>query len=617
MHLTRYHGMKQLSAWATEPAPRATRERLLARWTAHKFKCFAAQSVEKTSEAIVAMKKIRRGKNKKNGNGFDPARTNGFLTTQGLTPCVTCRRGHPDQCRFRKLRAFRLSAGVVSDISFPDSEQDLPIHYPVSWNMRLDQAHITEMKCRLAVVLLPIMQAELAHLGEHPIHRSMDMEVRINCDLCTTSIFSSSWQCRKCGRDLCTTCLDQIRGAKDPAVRRRLLLENPDFDLCSFGVFHEEQDFVALTRFRRAEIEASIRQMQSLTPPDTPVPKVHFLEETGKDRLPFYMILRLASSELTDEVFRHVWARGEPILVTGAKAKFKLSWSPEYFIEHHGAENCALVDCETDSTGEMKVKEFFGTFGKYENRSGCWKLKDWPPSSDFASTFPALYTDFMEAVPVANHVRRDGIANIAAYFPGNGVAPDLGPKMYNAHGNINDAATASTRLHMDMADALNILMHAEPLPDGKPGGAAWDLFRAQDSDTIRQFLRAQFPERQVDDPIHGQEIFITDELRLKLWQTHGVKGYRVYQRVGEAVMIPAGCAHQVRNLSDCVKVAIDFVSVDNIKRCEKLTQEFRAVNNRGRPWKVDVLQLRSLLWFAWATCCRREDRQDGGFPGVE
>jgi lysine-specific demethylase 3 len=118
--------------------------------------------------------------------------------------------------------------------------------------------------------------------------------------------------------------------------------------------------------------------------------------------------------------------------------------------------------------------------------------------------------------------------------------------MYNAHGNINDAATASTQLHMDMADALNILMHAEPLPDGKPGGTAWDLFRAQDSDTIRQFLRTQFPERQVDDPIHGQEIFITDELRLKLWQTHGVKGYRVYQRVGEAVMIPAGCAHQVR-----------------------------------------------------------------------
>ncbi|KAJ6617783.1 hypothetical protein B0H10DRAFT_2218332 [Mycena sp. CBHHK59/15] len=74
---------------------------------------------------------------------------------------------------------------------------------------------------------------------------------------------------------------------------------------------------------------------------------------------------------------------------------------------------------------------------------------------------------------------------------------------------------------------------------------------------------------------------------------------------------------QVRNLSDCIKVAIDFVSVDNIECCEKLMQEFWGINDRGKPWKVDVLQLRSLLWFAWATCCHEEDRQDGGCPGIE
>ncbi|KAJ6597834.1 hypothetical protein B0H10DRAFT_2325589 [Mycena sp. CBHHK59/15] len=99
-----------------------------------------------------------------------------------------------------------------------------------------------------------------------------------------------------------------------------------------------------------------------------------------------------------------------------------------------------------------------------------------------------------------------------------------------------------------------------------------------------------------------------------------LKGYRVYQRVGEAVMIPVGCAHQVQNLSDCIKVAIDFTSVDNIECCEKLTQEFRGINDGGKPWKVDMLQLRSLLWFTWATCCREEDRQesqDGCCPGVE
>jgi hypothetical protein len=40
---------------------------------------------------------------------------------------------------------------------------------------------IYPVKRRLAVALLPVMQAELAHLGENTIRRPMDMMVRINC----------------------------------------------------------------------------------------------------------------------------------------------------------------------------------------------------------------------------------------------------------------------------------------------------------------------------------------------------------------------------------------------------------------------------------------------------
>jgi lysine-specific demethylase 3 len=55
---------------------------------------------------------------------------------------------------------------------------------------------------------------------------------------------------------------------------------------------------------------------------------------------------------------------------------------------------------------------------------------------------------------------------------------------------------------------------------------------------------------------------------------------------------------QVANKADCVKVAVDFVSPENINRCEKLTREFRA-QNQAKVWKDDVLQLRSMMWFAW------------------
>ncbi|KAI3488368.1 hypothetical protein L1887_47612 [Cichorium endivia] len=73
--------------------------------------------------------------------------------------------------------------------------------------------------------------------------------------------------------------------------------------------------------------------------------------------------------------------------------------------------------------------------------------------------------------------------------------PDLGPKMYNAWpGSEAPGGNGTTRLHMDIADAVNIMLHASP-PTGddvpeehRPGVAAWDIFRAQDADKLRAFF---------------------------------------------------------------------------------------------------------------------------------
>ena len=59
------------------------------------------------------------------------------------------------------------------------------------------------------------------------------------------------------------------------------------------------------------------------------------------------------------------------------------------------------------------------------------------------------------------------------------------------------------------------------------------------------------------------------------------------------------------NLADCIKVACDFVSPENIERCEILTREFRE-QNQSMAWKEDVLQLRTMMWFAWLSCVRQE-----------
>jgi lysine-specific demethylase 3 len=119
--------------------------------------------------------------------------------------------------------------------------------------------------------------------------------------------------------------------------------------------------------------------------------------------------------------------------------------------------------------------------------------------------------------------------------------------MYNAMASsLTEGSKGTTRLHMDMADALNIMTFASPCPDGSPGCAAWDLFRAEDSERLRSFLRRRIQGVGIQDPIHSQQIYLDEVLRKELWETQGVKSYRIYQRPGEAIFIPAGCAHQVR-----------------------------------------------------------------------
>ena len=121
--------------------------------------------------------------------------------------------------------------------------------------------------------------------------------------------------------------------------------------------------------------------------------------------------------------------------------------------------------------------------------------------------------------------------------------------MYNALASTEEPGSkGSTCLHMDMADAVNIMLYASETPSGAPGSAVWDIFRAEDAGNIRQFLRKHFKGSFQNDPIHAQTFYLDRELRKKLYDEFAVKSWRIYQRPGEAIFIPAGCAHQVINL---------------------------------------------------------------------
>jgi [histone H3]-dimethyl-L-lysine9 demethylase len=229
--------------------------------------------------------------------------------------------------------------------------------------------------------------------------------------------------CRLCGREACAECYEQVqeltddRGAEDADVlelqarREKHARRNPFFLSCTRRNEHQAKDFSPMSRFCKTELEQAIQEMEDLlSSPDSdgdseqiPDTSVVAIEEIAKEQnhpddstnpdsrpledlplvsspgssseIPSHVVTKYHDQDLRYDAFRKLWAKGEPLVVTGLLEKFQIKWSPDYFIEHYYTQSCLVIECQSDVNKRVTVGEFFQDFGKYEGRRDTWKLK--------------------------------------------------------------------------------------------------------------------------------------------------------------------------------------------------------------------------------------------------
>ncbi|XP_051138188.1 lysine-specific demethylase JMJ27-like isoform X2 [Andrographis paniculata] len=142
--------------------------------------------------------------------------------------------------------------------------------------------------------------------------------------------------------------------------------------------------------------------------------------------------------------------------------------------------------------------------------------------------------------------------------------------------------------------------------DAASGAALWDIFRREDVPKLSEYLLKHKKEfrhynnssvESVTHPIHDQIFYLDEKHKKQLKEEYDIEPWTFQQHLGEAVFIPAGCPHQVRNQQSCTKVALDFVSPDNIQECIRLTKEFRLLPQNHRS-KQDILEVKKLAVYA-------------------
>lgn len=221
------------------------------------------------------------------------------------------------------------------------------------------------------------------------------------------------------------------------------------------------------------------------------------------------------------------------------------------------------------------------------------KIADFPEDEmSMEDTIPSILQEVHDAMPFKRYIVGSGAMNMVSAVHWALHMPDVRPKFFSGDGTVNEEW--ATPLHNDIAGAANICVYAEDIPENMVSekfeflkqllpnlkkdvlkeqnvACLWYVFMPDQYGGLKEYVQENKGDH-VGDPIQKRKCILTVEDLYVLNHDYDITPLIFLQRVGDVVVIPANCAHQVLNINTCVKMAFDFVSpmsahkhVENLK----------------------------------------------------
>ncbi|KAI8618371.1 hypothetical protein BC830DRAFT_1109225 [Chytriomyces sp. MP71] len=479
--------------------------------------------------------------------------------------CISCERANsPKDCRFASERdmqgniSFGAQLLTENQITRPRGIERI--------TLKDENRYILH---HAASALQPLLESTARRSPLVPAVEHFRLRIRpkvgyMQCDACEAFLDLDHMRCMDCGQDFCLDCFAEWELAcragagelsyANEAHRARVEL----FRGCSRGLRHKLASFEFWTFVTPAAREHIYLHAQR-NPMGLLEEKTSEAEAGSSD--PTRILLHAGANTSETELLK-LWRHRVPIVVSGIQ--FEQNWDPAVMKEvarYDDIINTRTIDGTRRS--QMMFSEFVKTLP-----ANTTKGFDFPAINKLENVFPAHWHEFRSKVPLRRLILRDGPLSLFSFLSNKDFMQLHGPTLFIAGAAFSESA-GTTVLHKDNAGAYNVCMYAQ---DPSKPAAVWHLFSREDTRKIAAIYD------RVDEDAYVMMDFThyLDAAALEMLEReHGVRPFVLEQKVGDMILIPAGCAHQVRNLQLCVKISQDVITAECLMEAIATDAEFR------------------------------------------